>query len=169
LFDPDRPGIRGIRIAVDWPNVAAGIVPPEGSYGRRFALHPILLYAHILPGVVYLVAPFQLRRSFRERHFSAHRRMGRVMLPAGIIAGIFAIMFGILFPFGGPLEASATVMFGGYFVTALVPAVLAIRDGDPTLESGDRRLCLRRRVEVDTLYRSCPATCVSTAAPSQRG
>jgi hypothetical protein len=47
----------GIRIAVDWPNVAAGIVPPEGSYERRFALHPILLYAHILPGVVYLVAP----------------------------------------------------------------------------------------------------------------
>jgi hypothetical protein len=95
--------------------------------------------------------------------------MGRVMLPAGIIAGIFAIMFGILFPFGGPLEASATVMFGGYFVTALVPAVLAIRDGDPTSESGDRRLCLRRRVEVDTPYCSCPATCVSTAAPSQRG
>jgi hypothetical protein len=73
--------------------------------------------------------------------------MGRVMLPAGIIAGIFAIMFGILFPFGGLLEASATVAFGGYFVTALVPAFLAIRDGDVTSESGDRRLCLRPRVE----------------------
>ena len=160
----------GIRIAVDWPNVAAGIVPPEGSYERRFALHPILLCAHILPGVVYLVgASFQLRRSFRERYFSAHRRMGRVMLPAGIIAGIFAIMFGILFPFGGLLEASATVVFGGYFVTALVSAFLAIRDGDVTPESGDRRLYLRRRVEADAPYCSCPATCVSTAAPSQRG
>jgi hypothetical protein len=39
----------GIRIAVDWPNVAAVIVPPEGSYERRFALHPILLYAHTCP------------------------------------------------------------------------------------------------------------------------
>jgi uncharacterized membrane protein YozB (DUF420 family) len=123
----------GMRVAVDWPNVASGIVPPEGSYERHFALHPVLTYAHILPGVIYLVgAPFQLWRRFRERHFSAHRRMGRIILPAGIIAGIFAIIFGILFSFGGVLEASATVVFGGYFVTALIAAFLAIKGGDVT-------------------------------------
>ena len=123
----------GMRVAVDGPNVAAGIVPPEGAYERRFALHPLLTYAHILPGVIYLVgAPFQLWRGFRERHFSAHRRMGRIVLPAGILAGIFAIIFGILFSFGGLLEASATVVFGGYFVSALVIAFLAIRGGDVT-------------------------------------
>jgi hypothetical protein len=77
-------------------------------------------------------APFQLWRSFRERHFSAHRRMGRVVLPGGIIAGIFAILFGALYSFGGVLEASATVVFGGYFITALVTAFLAIRGGDVT-------------------------------------
>jgi uncharacterized membrane protein YozB (DUF420 family) len=122
----------GNRAAVDWPNVSAGIVP-QGSYERRFALHPVLIYAHILPGVVYLVgAPFQLWRRFRERHFSAHRQMGRIILPAGIIAGIFAIIFGILFSFGGVLEASATVVFGGYFVTALIAAFLAIKGGDVT-------------------------------------
>jgi uncharacterized membrane protein YozB (DUF420 family) len=109
------------------------IVPSEGAYVRRFALHPVLTYAHILPGVVYLIgAPFQLWRSFRERHFSAHRRMGRVVLPAGIIAGIFAIIFGTLFSFDGLLEASATVVFGGYFIAALVTAFLAIRAGDVT-------------------------------------
>lgn len=123
----------GIRVSVDWPNVAAGIVPPDDSYDRRYALHPVLAYAHILPGVVYLVgAPFQLSRSFRERHFTVHRRMGRVLIPAGITAGVFAIVFGTLFPFGGPLEASATVVFGIYFVTALITAFIAIKGGDVT-------------------------------------
>jgi uncharacterized membrane protein YozB (DUF420 family) len=122
-----------IRVGVDWPNVAAGTVPSEGAYERRYALHPVLAYAHILPGVVYLLgAPFQLSRRFRERHFALHRRMGRILIPAGLIAGIFALVFGTLFPFGGLLEGSATVVFGSYFVTALVVAFLAIRSGDVT-------------------------------------
>lgn len=121
----------GMRVAVDWPNVAAGIVPPEDSVDHGYALHPVLAYAHILTGMVYLLgAPFQLSRRFRERHFTVHRRMGRILLPAGITAGIFAIIYGTLVPFGGPLEASATVVFGIYFVAALVTAFLAIKSGD---------------------------------------
>jgi uncharacterized membrane protein len=123
----------GIRVSIDWPNVAAATVPPEGEFDRRYALHPALAYTHILPGVGYLVgAPFQLSRRFRERHFAWHRRMGRIVLPAGLIAGMFALIFGTLFPFGGLLEASATVVFGSYFVTALVVAFLAIKSGDVT-------------------------------------
>jgi uncharacterized membrane protein YozB (DUF420 family) len=123
----------GMRVSIDWPNVAAGTVPPADSFNHHYALHPFLAYAHILPGVAYLVgAPFQLSRRFRERHFTVHRRMGRVLLPAGIMAGVFAIIFGALFSFGGLLEASATVVFGGYFVTALVTAFVAIKRGDVT-------------------------------------
>jgi uncharacterized membrane protein YozB (DUF420 family) len=129
------------RVATDWPNVAARTVPPDGSFDRGYALHPILAYVHIVPGVVYLVgAPFQLSRRFREQHFTAHRRMGRVLLPAGITAGVFAIVVGTLFPFGGLPEASATVVFGVYFVTALVAAFLAIKRGDVT---GHRRWMIR--------------------------
>ena len=123
----------GRRVATDWPNVAAGTVPPASSFDHSYALHPVLAYAHILLGVVYLAgAPLQLSRRFRERHFTAHRRMGRVLLPAGIATGIFAIIFGGLFSFGGPLEVSATVLFGCYFVVALSTAFLAIRGGDVT-------------------------------------
>lgn len=123
----------GMRVAIDWPNVAAGIVPPENSPDHGYAVHPVLAYAHILTGVVYLVgAPFQLSRHFRERHFTVHRRMGRIVLPAGITAGIFAIIFGTLVPYGGPLEASATVVFGVYFVAALVTAFVAIKSRDVT-------------------------------------
>jgi hypothetical protein len=122
-----------IRVSVDWPNVATGTVPEEGSYDLRYALHPVLAYVHILPGVVYLVgAPFQLSRRFRNRHLVLHRRLGRVVLPAGIAAGIFAIVFGTLFPFGGLLEASATVVFGAYFVAALVLAFVAVKQRDIT-------------------------------------
>jgi len=130
-----------VRASIDWPNVAAGTVPSEGSYDRRYALHPVLAYAHILPGVVYLVgAPLQLSRRFREAHSSVHRRMGRVLIPAGITAGVFALTFGTLFPFGGLLEASATVGFGLWFVAALVTAYVAIRAGDVT---GHRRWMIR--------------------------
>lgn len=122
----------GMRVSVDGPNVAAGVVPDD-PYDRRYALHPVLAYAHILPGVVYLVGtPFQLSRSFRERHFMLHRRMGRVLVPAGITAGIFAIIFGTRYPFDGLLQASATVVFGVYFITALSIAFLAIKRGDAT-------------------------------------
>jgi uncharacterized membrane protein YozB (DUF420 family) len=122
-----------LRILTDWPNVAAGTVPAEDSFDRRYALHPVLAYIHILPGVIYLVgAPFQLSRRFRERHFTLHRRMGRIVLPAGVTAGVFAIVFGTLFPFGGLFEASATVVFGAYFVTALVIAFIAIKSRDVT-------------------------------------
>jgi uncharacterized membrane protein len=123
----------GVRIATDWPNVAAGTVPSEDSFDRRYALHPVLAYVHILPGVIYLLgAPFQLSRRFRERHLTLHRRMGRVVLPAGVAAGVFAIVFGTLFPFGGLSEASATVVFGAYFISALVIALIAIKGRDVT-------------------------------------
>ncbi|MGH3673435.1 MAG: DUF2306 domain-containing protein [Pseudonocardiaceae bacterium] len=121
------------RVMVDGPNIIAGTVPPEGSFDRNYALHPVLAYVHILPGVLYLVgAPFQLSRRFRTRHLAGHRRMGRVLLPAGIVAGVFAFIFGILFSFGGIIEASATVVFAVYFVTALTIAFLAVKNGDIT-------------------------------------
>jgi len=58
--------------------------------------------------------------------------MGRVVLSAGVVAGVFAIVFGTLFAFGGLSEASATVVFGAYFLTALVIAFIAIKSRDVT-------------------------------------
>ncbi len=121
-----------IRVVTDVPNVASGTVPDD-AYSRRYALHPVPAYLHILPGVVYLIgAPFQLNRRFREGHFPLHRRMGRVLLSAGIVTGIFAIAVGSTFPFDGLLEGSAAVVFGVYFVVALSVAFLAIKAGDAT-------------------------------------
>jgi uncharacterized membrane protein YozB (DUF420 family) len=121
----------GIRVTVDGPAIIAGTMPPEDSFEYRYVAHPWLAYAHILPGIIYLLgAPLQLFRRFRERHFGVHRRLGRILLPLGVTAGVLGVVFGIRFSIGGLLEASAAVVFGSYFVAALVTAFVAIRRGD---------------------------------------
>lgn len=120
----------GIRISQDFPAVFSGDLPPVDSFERRYAEHPMLAYAHILPGVVYLlVAPLQVSRSFRNRSLRRHRELGRVALAAGLLTGFFAIVVGTVFPFGGFAEASASVVFGIYFLAALALAFRAIRAG----------------------------------------
>lgn len=118
-----------IRLVVDVPNLATGTVPGPAAFEHRYALHPIPAYVHIVPGVVYLLgAPFQLSRRFRRRHLVLHRRLGRILLPAGLTAGVGSVVIGTWFPYGGAIEGSAALVFGGYFVVALIVAFLAIRD-----------------------------------------
>jgi uncharacterized membrane protein YozB (DUF420 family) len=121
----------GIRLAIDVPNVLSGTVPDESDFEYRYTAYAWLAYAHILPGAVYLaIAPIQLWRGFRNRHLPVHRRMGRVAIVAGITSGIFAILFGLFQSFGGVLQATAAVVFGVWFITALVTAYRAIRRKD---------------------------------------
>lgn len=121
----------GIRLATDLPNVLSGTLPERSSFEYRYTAFAWLAYAHILPGLVYLlIAPFQLWRGFRTRDFARHRRLGRVGIVAGILSGVFTIVFGGLMAFGGALEATASVVFGAWLVVALVSAYRAIRRGD---------------------------------------
>ncbi|MGH8950283.1 MAG: DUF2306 domain-containing protein [Acidimicrobiia bacterium] len=120
-----------IRVVNDSSNLAAGVIPPKGEFDRRYAQQPVLAYAHIVPGVVYLVmAPFQISRRFRNNHLGLHRRMGRILVPTGVLTGVFAIIFGFFFSFGGFAEASASVIFGIYFILALLMAYRSVRAGD---------------------------------------
>lgn len=141
-----RPGIRwsvlalliavvlvsfGIRLAVDVPNLVAGTVPGPDAFEQRYALHPATAYVHMVPGVIYLLgAPLQLSRRFRSRHLGLHRRLGRIVLAAGVVSGVAAIVVGLCFPYGGALEASAAVVFGAWFLAALVLAYRAVQRRD---------------------------------------
>lgn len=123
----------GIRVAVDVPLIVSGEVPDPDAFEVEYVKHPVLAYSHIGPGVVYLIgAPFQLSRRFRSRHRTLHHRMGRVVLAAGAVSGVFALAFGIPFATGGRWQAVATALFGTYFVVALGLAYRAIRRGDVT-------------------------------------
>jgi uncharacterized membrane protein YozB (DUF420 family) len=53
-----------------------------------------------------------------------------VLVGAAVISGVFALIFGGLFSYGGLPEASAAVVFGLWFLTCLVLAVRAIRRDD---------------------------------------
>jgi uncharacterized membrane protein len=144
---PARPGLRVMqcaivvliliviafavmRLLVDVPHLLAGTVPEE-EYDRRYVRHPWLAYVHIAPGVVYLLgAPLQLAYRIRSRHHTFHRRLGRVLLTAGLISGAFAIGLGYVMPFGGTGEAVASYLFGSWFLASLLLAFRAIRRDD---------------------------------------
>jgi uncharacterized membrane protein len=121
----------GIRVVTDGPLIVTG-TPAEGdTFERRYVENAWLAYLHIVPGVLYLLgAPLQLWRRFRERHFTFHRRFGRVLLSLGLVSGVFALAFGVPFSFGGPWQSLATAVFGSWFLVALVLAYRAIRGGD---------------------------------------
>src|SRR5687768_9062441 len=67
------------RISIDVPHVLAGTLPAD-TYDVRFVEHHWLAYLHIGPGILYLLgAPLQLTYRFRSRHYTFHRRLGRVL------------------------------------------------------------------------------------------
>jgi uncharacterized membrane protein len=124
----------GIRIATDAPFLLTGTDPEPEDFEARYVAHPWLAYLHMTPGVVYLLgAPLQLSERFRTKHYTAHRRMGRVLVPTALLTISFALIFGLRFPWGGTLEALATAVFGCWFLACLLFAVRAIRrDEVPT-------------------------------------
>jgi uncharacterized membrane protein len=118
------------RVITDVPNVVSGQVPDAGP-DRQYSLHPALAYVHIGFALPYLVlAPLQLWRPFRERHYPVHRRIGRTVVPLALMGGLAALVFGLLFPVGGPAESAATLVFGSWFLVCLTVAWRSIRAGD---------------------------------------
>ena len=106
--------------------------PPAQFAGldAAFAAKPILTLVHIVPGLIFVIlVPFQLSRSFRNRHLRAHRWMGRATMLLGVLIGISALPMS-RHPIGGSLEASATVFFDGFFLLALTKGFVHIRRGD---------------------------------------
>lgn len=109
----------------------AQLVREAFEFDRWFAARPALTLLHVVPGGVFLaLAPWQLSTRFRSRHVSFHRRSGRVLLLAGLAAGVSGLVLGALFPFGGRVAASAVFLAGSAFLFSLVRAYRAIRRGD---------------------------------------
>jgi uncharacterized membrane protein YozB (DUF420 family) len=121
----------GMRIATDAPFLISGTKPEPEDFESRYVAHPWLAYVHMTPGVIYLLgAPLQLSQRIRTKHYTLHRRLGRVLVPAGLLSVIFAVIIGLRFPWGGTGEGMATAVFGCGFLTCLVLAFRAIRRGD---------------------------------------
>jgi uncharacterized membrane protein YozB (DUF420 family) len=118
----------GLRIATDVPFLASGTEPEPEDFEARYIAHHWLAYLHMTPGVLYLLgAPLQLSERFRTKHYTTHRRVGRVLVGAGLFSISLGIVFGLRFPWGGIFEAIATAVFGCWFLACLLLAVRAIR------------------------------------------
>src|SRR5215217_6176699 len=121
----------GIRIATDAPFLISGAEPEPEDFESRYVAHPWLAYLHITAGVLYLLgAPLQLSQRIRTKHYTLHRRLGRVLVTAALIGVIFGLLFGLRYPWGGLGEAMATAVFSCWFMACLAIAVNAIRRGD---------------------------------------
>ena len=121
----------GLRLATDVPFLATGTEPEPDDFASRYVAHPWLAYLHMTPGVLYLLgALLQLSARIRTRHYTLHRRLGRVLVGAGALSVVLALVLGLRFPWGGTAEAYATVVFGCWFLACLLLAVRAIRRGD---------------------------------------
>jgi uncharacterized membrane protein len=120
----------GFRIATDAPFLLTGTDPEPEDFEARYVAHPWLAYLHMTPGVLYLLgAPLQLSERFRTKHYTAHRRLGRVLATAALVSASLALIFGLQFPWGGTPEGIATAVFGCWILACLLLAVRAIRRG----------------------------------------
>lgn len=122
--------------------VLSGVMPPPSAtsagpaargaaFDAAFARHAMLTMIHIVPGLIFvLLAPLQFVRTLRQRHLRVHRLLGRIVLGAGLITGVTALVMTSRMAIGGVTERAATSVFGILFLIALVRAFVCIRRRD---------------------------------------
>jgi uncharacterized membrane protein len=101
---------------------------PTVDLDARFARHPYLTVAHIVPGLAFiLLGPLQFMDGLRKRRPALHRWTGRLFVSAALVIGVTALIMSPQMAIGGTLETTATFVFGALFLVALGRAFAAIR------------------------------------------
>ena len=100
-----------------------------------FAHYPLLTLIHIVPGLFFMIlGPFQFSVSIRANHLWWHRLSGRIFVACGLVIGISALVMSLGMPaIGGVIQATATTLFGSYFLFALSKALWHIRHREVAL------------------------------------
>jgi uncharacterized membrane protein len=112
--------------------VAGGpaLMPANHRYGD----FPLPLVLHIVGAIVFVLAGIlQFLPRFRRRHPAWHRRAGRVLVPAGLLAagsGLAMTLFFEAQPNSGTLLYLFRLGFGSLMVVSLVLGVTSIRRRD---------------------------------------
>jgi uncharacterized membrane protein len=112
--------------------VAGGpaLMPANHRYGD----FPLPLVLHIVGGIVFVLAGIvQFQPRFRRRHPIWHRRAGRVLVPAGLVAAGSGLVMTLFFeaqPNSGALLYLFRLGFGSFMAVSLVLGVTSIRRRD---------------------------------------
>jgi uncharacterized membrane protein len=121
----------GVRVATDAPFWVNGTSPEPEDFEARYVEHPWVTYGHLIPGLVYLLGGLlQASARFRRRHYTFHRRLGRLLVASASVSVVLALVIAWRFPWGGRPQTLATLVFGTWMSGCLVLAVRAIRRGD---------------------------------------
>ena len=106
---------------------------------ERFVTMPLPVVVHIVCATVFLLlGAFQFHPGLRRRRPAWHRRAGRVVAPAGILAalaGLWMASFSDLPASDGTLLEVFRWVFGSLMVASLVLGVVFIRRGDVVTHS----------------------------------
>lgn len=104
---------RGVDILTGAPGTAEEFGPPPAFTDRYFD-HPTMSIIHMVTGILFLVmAPLQFWPKFRAKNRTFHRWSGRVLISAGLIAGVSGIMAAVMLPgFGGFSTLVGSWFFG---------------------------------------------------------
>jgi len=100
------------------------------SAGKYYA-YPATTLLHVLPGaLILLLGLAQFSPWIRSHYIGFHRISGRILLAAIVAAGLSGLFFGLVVPYGGLLESTATATFGGFLLFAAARAYVLIRRRD---------------------------------------
>jgi uncharacterized membrane protein len=126
--------------------IALSLVPSVGGSVRLFQLatgsgaalvparffdQPFPVVAHIISVILYsLLGALQFAPRFRRRHLKLHRRIGRILIPAGLVTAISGLWMSHFYPWPAHDGVALYVMrllVGGGMIIALLLATDAIR------------------------------------------
>ncbi len=133
--------LAGLLALLVIPTVAsvarlASFVPggPVLSDAARFAARPLVLATHIVSGMLFsLVGAAQFSAALRRARPSLHRRLGYVLAPAGLVAGLSALAALAVYPrqpMAGPALQALRVVAAVAMVAELVAGLSALRRRD---------------------------------------
>lgn len=103
-------------------------VTPETA---RFFAQPFPVITHIVSVILYsLLGALQFAPRFRRRHVKLHRRIGRFLIPAGLVAAMSGLWMSHFYPwpaYDGVALYIMRLLVGGGMVISLLLATEAIR------------------------------------------
>ena len=107
-------------IALLRPGVASARNSPAAALDAHFSDHRGLTFAHILPGMLFMIlGPLQFVPGLRSKHPKLHRWSGRIFLCASAVVGITGLTMAFRKTIGGIDEKAAVTLFGTLFLIAL--------------------------------------------------
>lgn len=101
----------------------------ENIFEARYIQHPVITAIHMASGMAFvLLAPLQFIGRIR-RNRQLHRVLGRALVIAALISGVYGLITVVVFPvFGGLAASSAGWFFGPIFLFSVMRGVWHARN-----------------------------------------